>query len=143
MKVKNAMLTTLGNTLSYSENCVLPAPLSKNRYGVCTSVRAYMFAELGTLSLQIAESHTSGWGWVSLFISLHIVSLFCPPSLLRPTNRGQVAICKFLWKPCLGVKIYLINMNTFCDWLSETIVISVYDSFFRNFYSFIVFYCLQ
>ena len=23
-------------------------------------------------------------------------------------------------------------MNTFCDWLSETIVISVYDSFFRN-----------
>ena len=28
-------------------------------------------------------------------------------------------------------------MNTFCDWLSETIVISVYDSFFRN-YIFIV-----
>ena len=51
MKVKNAMLTTLGNTSSYSENCVLPAPLSKNRYAY---VRAYMFAELGTLSLQKA-----------------------------------------------------------------------------------------
>ena len=29
----------------------------------------------------------------------------------------------------------LPNMNTFCDWLSETIVISVYDSFFRNYNS--------
>ena len=29
----------------------------------------------------------------------------------------------------------LSNMNTFCDWLSETIVISVYDSFFRNYIS--------
>ena len=26
-------------------------------------------------------------------------------------------------------------MNAFCDWLSETIVISVYDSFFRNYTS--------
>ena len=26
----------------------------------------------------------------------------------------------------------LPNMNTFCDWLSETIVISVYDSFIRR-----------
>ena len=29
----------------------------------------------------------------------------------------------------------LPNMNTFCDWLSETIVNSVYDSFFRNYIS--------
>ena len=29
----------------------------------------------------------------------------------------------------------LPNMNAFCDWLSETIVISVYDSFFRNYIS--------
>ena len=41
----------------------------------------------------------------------------------------------------------LPNMKTFCDWLFETIVISVYDSFFRNYISivllsFIVFYCL-
>lgn len=27
---------------------------------------------------------------------------------------------------------YQPNMNMFCDWFSETIVISVYDSFFRN-----------
>ena len=26
----------------------------------------------------------------------------------------------------------LPNMNTFYDWLSETIMISVYDSFFRS-----------
>ena len=26
----------------------------------------------------------------------------------------------------------LPNINTFCDWLSVTIVISVYDTFFRN-----------
>ena len=32
----------------------------------------------------------------------------------------------------------LPNMNTFCDWLSETIVISVYDSFFRNFISIVL-----
>ena len=29
----------------------------------------------------------------------------------------------------------LPNMNASCDWLSETIVISVYDSFFRNYIS--------
>ena len=29
----------------------------------------------------------------------------------------------------------LPNMNTFCDWLFETIVISVYDSFFINYIS--------
>ena len=29
----------------------------------------------------------------------------------------------------------LPNTNTFCDWLSETIVISVYDSLFRNYIS--------
>ena len=29
----------------------------------------------------------------------------------------------------------LPNMNAFCDWLSETIVFSVYDSFFRNYIS--------
>ena len=32
----------------------------------------------------------------------------------------------------------LPNMNTFCDWLSETIVISVYDSFFRNYISIVL-----
>ena len=30
------------------------------------------------------------------------------------------------------------NMNTFCDWLSETIVISDYDSFFRNYISIVL-----
>ena len=30
------------------------------------------------------------------------------------------------------VKNDLPNMNMFCDWISETIVISVYDSFFRE-----------
>ena len=30
------------------------------------------------------------------------------------------------------------NMSTFCDWLSETIVISVYDSFFRNYISIVL-----
>ena len=38
------------------------------------------------------------------------------------------------------------NINTFCDWLPETIVISVYDSFFRNYIStvrVIVFCCLD
>ena len=29
-------------------------------------------------------------------------------------------------------------MNTFCDWLFETIVISVYDSFFRNYISIVL-----
>ena len=29
----------------------------------------------------------------------------------------------------------LPNMNAFCDWFSETIVISVYDSFFGNYIS--------
>ena len=29
-------------------------------------------------------------------------------------------------------------MNTFCDWLSETIVISVYDSFFKNYISIVL-----
>ena len=32
----------------------------------------------------------------------------------------------------------LPNMNTFCDWLSETIVISAYDSFFRNYISIVL-----
>ena len=29
-------------------------------------------------------------------------------------------------------------MNTFCDWLFGTIVISVYDSFFRNYISIVL-----
>ena len=29
-------------------------------------------------------------------------------------------------------------MNTFCDWLPETIVISVYDSLFRNYISIVL-----
>ena len=42
---------------------------------------------------------------------------------------------------CIIIKFAVIrskdlpNMNTFCDWLSETKVISVYDSFFRNYIS--------
>ena len=32
----------------------------------------------------------------------------------------------------------LPNMNTFCDWLSVTIVISVYDTFFRNYISIVL-----
>ena len=32
----------------------------------------------------------------------------------------------------------LPNMNTFCDWLSETIVTSVYDSLFRNYNSIVL-----
>ena len=32
----------------------------------------------------------------------------------------------------------LPHMNTFCDWLSETIVISVYDSLFRNYISIVL-----
>ena len=32
----------------------------------------------------------------------------------------------------------LPNMNTFCDLLSEKIVISVYDSFFRNYISIVL-----
>ena len=32
----------------------------------------------------------------------------------------------------------LPNMNTFCDWLTETTVISVYDSFFRNYISIVL-----
>ena len=32
----------------------------------------------------------------------------------------------------------LPNMNTFCDWLSETIVINVNDSFFRNYISMVL-----
>ena len=32
----------------------------------------------------------------------------------------------------------LLNMNTFCDWLSETIVINVYNSFFRNYISIVL-----
>ena len=35
----------------------------------------------------------------------------------------------------VGNPVDLPNMNAFCDWLSETIVISVYDSFFRNYIS--------
>ena len=30
---------------------------------------------------------------------------------------------------------HLRNINTFCDWLSETIVIRVYDWFFKNYIS--------
>ena len=32
----------------------------------------------------------------------------------------------------------LPNMNRFCDWLFETIVISVYDSFFGNYISIVL-----
>ena len=32
----------------------------------------------------------------------------------------------------------LPNMNTFCDWLFETIVTSFYDSFFRNYISIVL-----
>ena len=32
----------------------------------------------------------------------------------------------------------LPNMNTLCDWLSETTVINVYDSFFRNYISMVL-----
>ena len=32
----------------------------------------------------------------------------------------------------------LPNINTFCDWLFETIVISVYDLFFRNYISIVL-----
>ena len=38
----------------------------------------------------------------------------------------------------LKVSKDLPNMNTFCDWLFETIVISVYDSFFRNYISIVL-----
>ena len=38
----------------------------------------------------------------------------------------------------------LPDMSTFCDWLSETLAISVFDSFFRNYISIVLlfFYCL-
>ena len=43
---------------------------------------------------------------------------------------------------CVSVTVQiskdLLDMNTFCDWLSETIVISVYDSFFRNYISIVL-----
>ena len=48
--------------------------------------------------------------------------MFCGPEI--STVEGPQNISKDL-----------PNMNTFCDWLSETIVISVYDSFFRNYIS--------
>ena len=32
----------------------------------------------------------------------------------------------------------LLNMNTFCDWLSEIIVINVYNSFLRNYISIVL-----
>ena len=37
-----------------------------------------------------------------------------------------------LVQPIATVKNDLPNMNMFCDWISETIIISVYDSFFRE-----------
>ena len=72
----------------------------------------------------------------------------------RRTQKLDPLYCLFAWRTfqlefqILGVNHRskdLPNMNTFCDWLSETIVISVYDSFLRNyiFYSFVVFYCLE
>ena len=37
------------------------------------------------------------------------------------------------FKCCIKLSKDLPNMNTFCDCLSKTIMISVYDSFFRNY----------
>ena len=46
---------------------------------------------------------------------------------------------------CTKQKIFLSyrskslpNMNTFCNWLSETVVIRVYDLFFRNYTSIVL-----
>ena len=49
-------------------------------------------------------------------------------SVCRMTSLTVFGLCQILSKD-------LPNVNTFCDWLSETIVISVYDSFFRNYIS--------
>ena len=49
--------------------------------------------------------------------------------------------CKLLFTLTALIRINskdLPNMNTFCDWLFETIVISVYDSFFRNYISIVL-----
>ena len=63
------------------------------------------------------------------------------PDCPRPEPRVILAISRFFdfrftvdFHRTFQSK-YLPNMNTFCDWLSETIMNSVYDSFFRNYIS--------
>ena len=61
----------------------------------------------------------------------------------RNTREFRICICFICVKGyLLEGQIYfskdLPNMNTFCDWLFETIVISVYDSFFRNYISIVL-----
>ena len=70
-------------------------------------------------------------------------------SFARETRAQQnnlifdVMVTKSLRK-CVWLKISwflskdLPNMNTFCDWFSETIVIRVYDSFFGNYISIVL-----
>ena len=48
---------------------------------------------------------------------------------------GELFICSC---SCQLSSKDLPNMNTFCDWLFETIVISAYDSFFRNYISIVL-----
>ena len=47
---------------------------------------------------------------------------------------------KLVTAPSHDLSKDLPNMNTFYDWLSETIVISVYDSFFSNYNSKVLFF---
>ena len=56
-------------------------------------------------------------------------------------SEGTVSNIFITWINFLYVTLSkdLSNMNTFCDWLFETIVISVYDSFFRNYISIFLF----
>ena len=56
------------------------------------------------------------------------------PSSINGALKQLISICDFL----LTMSKDLPNMNTFYDWLSETIVISVYDSFFRNYISIVL-----
>ena len=61
----------------------------------------------------------------------------------RPVNSDYILnvleTVKFVF--CLQIHALskdLPNMNTFCDWLFETIVTRVYDSFFRNYISIVL-----
>ena len=84
--------------------------------------------------------------WPNLPCSWYIIVINWDKHISQPPNTsvyGSNHLVQFIIeisKSLLARSKDLPNMNTFCDWLSKTIVISVYDLLFRNY---IVLYCLK
>ena len=83
------------------------------------------------------ELEPSNFGFMTYLTMVSKMSDYCDTQTVRKAVEITVVDLKRFDLTKYASKD-LPNMNTFCDWLFETIVISVYDSFFRNYISIVL-----